>query len=61
MTSSVGSRGAPWREQVAEALVGLGWSVKQAEEAVARVAETAAPDVAVSDLLRAALRELGPR
>ena len=61
MTSSAGSRGAPWREQVAEALVGLGWSVKQAEDAVARVAETAAPDAAVSDLLRAALRELGPR
>jgi Holliday junction DNA helicase RuvA len=61
MTSSAGSRGAPWREQVAEALVGLGWSVKQADDAVARVAETAAPDAGVSDMLRAALRELGPR
>ena len=41
--------------------MGLGWSVKQAEDAVSRVAETAAPDAAVSDMLRAALRELGPR
>jgi Holliday junction DNA helicase RuvA len=52
---------AAWRDQVAEALVGLGWSVKQSEDAVARVAEHADPDASVSDLLRAALRELGPR
>lgn len=56
-----GARGATWRDQVSEALVGLGWSVKQADDAVARVAETAAPDAGVSDMLRAALRELGPR
>jgi Holliday junction DNA helicase RuvA len=60
-SSGAGARGASWRDQVSEALVGLGWSVKQAEDAVARVAETAAPDAAVSDMLRAALRELGPR
>lgn len=52
---------AAWRDQVAEALVGLGWSAKQSEDAVARVAERADPDASVSDLLRAALRELGPR
>jgi Holliday junction DNA helicase RuvA len=57
-----------WREQVTEALVGLGWSAKQAEDAVKRVADgagvegsgadaAAAPNV--SEMLRAALRELG--
>ena len=53
-----------WREQVTEALVGLGWSAKQADDAVTRVADGAgtqadgsAPNV--SEMLRAALRELG--
>ena len=56
---------APWREQVTEALTGLGWTAKQAEDAVARVADgadgTAAPGATpdVSAMLRAALRELG--
>lgn len=46
-------------DQVAEALIGLGWSAKQADDAVAKVV-TAAPEVTeVSALLRAALRELG--
>ncbi len=53
----------PWRPQVVDALVGLGWSTKQAEEAVATVADThpdaGRPDANVSTLLRAALRELG--
>jgi Holliday junction DNA helicase RuvA len=58
--------GPAWRDQVTEALVGLGWSAKQAEDAVKRVADgadgngaagTAAPNV--SEMLRAALRELG--
>lgn len=45
--------------QVSEALVGLGWSAKQADDAVAKVV-TAAPEVTeISALLRAALRELG--
>ncbi len=57
-----------WRDQVTEALVGLGWSAKQAEDAVKRVAEGAGVDGAangagaapnVSEMLRAALRELG--
>ncbi len=51
--------GAPWREQVAEALVGLGWSAKQAAEAVERVAPAPGEPVEISAILRAALRELG--
>jgi Holliday junction DNA helicase RuvA len=49
-----------WRDQVVDALVGLGWTAKQAGEAVEAVAgddDTAAPDVAGT--LRAALRHLG--
>ena len=56
-----------WRDQVVEALVGLGWSAKQAGEAVDAVADGAnggeaadgggAVDVAV--VLRSALRHLG--
>jgi Holliday junction DNA helicase RuvA len=53
--------GTAWRAQVSEALVGLGWSAKQADEAVATVASDAGADPSVSDMLRAALRELGPR
>ena len=53
--------GAAWRTQVAQALVGLGWSTKQADDAVATVAKDAGADPSVSDMLRAALRELGPR
>lgn len=45
--------------QVREALVGLGWSVKQAQDALARA--TGGPDAPreVAALLRASLRELG--
>jgi Holliday junction DNA helicase RuvA len=51
-----------WREQVVEALVGLGWSAKQAGDAVDAVAvghgdQGAAADVA--GVLRSALRHLG--
>lgn len=49
----------PWRGQVEEALVGLGWSAKQAEDATAKVAAEAGDGSDVSGLLRAALRELG--
>lgn len=49
----------PTHGQVSEALVGLGWSAKQADDAVGRVM-TASPQVTeVSQLLRLALRELG--
>ena len=49
---------APWRDQLTSALVGLGWSTKEAEKAVEVVAPEAgdAPDVGA--LLRAALRTL---
>ncbi|WP_435741553.1 Holliday junction branch migration protein RuvA [Nocardioides sp. SYSU DS0663] len=53
---------APWRDQVRQGLVGLGWSTKDAEKAVDAVGPQAegqpgdAPDVAA--LLRAALRTL---
>ena len=62
---AVGAR-PEWREQVTEALVGLGWSAKQADDAVARVVESAGAaasgaETDVSAMLRAALRELGPR
>jgi Holliday junction DNA helicase RuvA len=48
----------PWRDQVRQGLVGLGWSAKDAERAIDTVApETGSvPDVAA--LLRAALRSL---
>jgi holliday junction DNA helicase RuvA len=50
---------APWRGQVHEALVGLGWSARQADDAVETVAADAGDGSDVSALLRAALRELG--
>jgi Holliday junction DNA helicase RuvA len=62
-TGSAGVPAAPgaqadWRGQVQQGLVGLGWSVKEADKAVEAVAPEAgdAPDVAA--LLRAALRTL---
>ncbi|GAW49449.1 MULTISPECIES: Holliday junction branch migration protein RuvA [unclassified Nocardioides] len=49
---------APWRDQVHQGLVGLGWPVRDAEKAVDAVVPQAGdvPDVAA--LLRAALRTL---
>jgi Holliday junction DNA helicase RuvA len=52
---------AAWRDQVVDALVGLGWSAKQAADAVEAVAD-ADDDSAHADVpgtLRAALRHLG--
>jgi Holliday junction DNA helicase RuvA len=48
----------PWRDQVQQGLVGLGWSAKDADDAVDAVAPSAGtvPDVAA--LLRAALQTL---
>jgi Holliday junction DNA helicase RuvA len=51
--------GEVWREQVREALVGLGWTSRQAEDALDKVAPKAAEGAGVSALLRAALQELG--
>lgn len=57
-TRATPSGAAPWRDQVHQGLVGLGWSTKEAEKAVESVAPGAgdAPDVGA--LLRAALRSL---
>ncbi|HEX5968394.1 MAG TPA: Holliday junction branch migration protein RuvA [Intrasporangium sp.] len=51
--------GEQWREQVREALVGLGWTVRQADDALDRVSPQAADGASVSAMLRAALQELG--
>ena len=51
--------GEAWREQVREALVGLGWTARQADDALDKVAPLAADGAGVSALLRAALQELG--
>ena len=42
------ARPRAWRDQVAEALVGLGYSAKQAEDAVSRAAESAPEPVPTS-------------
>ncbi|HEV8055335.1 MAG TPA: Holliday junction branch migration protein RuvA [Nocardioidaceae bacterium] len=52
------SRGSAWREQVRGALLGLGWSVREADAAVEAVAEQAVEPPDVPALLRAALRTL---
>jgi len=59
--SSAASRPAvsEWSEQVREALVGLGWSLRQAEDTVEAIRPEAGDGSDVSSLLRAALRELG--
>ena len=48
-----------WQGQVREALVGLGWSAKQADDAVDAVVPLSADGANVSALLRAALQVLG--
>lgn len=50
---------AGWKAQVSGALVGLGWSAKQAEDAVEKVSPQAVDDTSVAALLRAALQVLG--
>jgi holliday junction DNA helicase RuvA len=47
-----------WRDQVHQALLGLGWSARDAESAVSAVADQAGASPDVSALLRAALRTL---
>lgn len=51
--------GDAWRGPVTEALVGLGWTAKQAEAGVDKVAAEVGPDPEVAVALRLALRELG--
>jgi holliday junction DNA helicase RuvA len=48
----------PWRHQVQQGLVGLGWSAKDADQAVDAVADEAGDPPDVAALLRAALRTL---
>jgi holliday junction DNA helicase RuvA len=50
--------GEPWRDQVQQGLVGLGWSAKDAERAVEAVSDQAGDQPDVPALLRAALRSL---
>lgn len=50
-----------WEQQVHAGLVGLGWSVREADGAVASVRDEAAEPVDVAAMLRAALRTLGKR
>ncbi|MGN6160973.1 MAG: Holliday junction branch migration protein RuvA, partial [Marmoricola sp.] len=52
---------AGWEHQVHLGLVGLGWSVREADGAVAAVRDEATDPVDVGALLRAALRTLGKR
>lgn len=49
---------APWRDQVQQGLIGLGWSAKEADRAVDLVAPDAGDTPDVGSLLRAALRTL---
>ena len=49
---------APWKDQVLQGLVGLGWSAKDADAAVESVAPEAGDDPQVAVLLRSALRTL---
>jgi holliday junction DNA helicase RuvA len=48
----------PWREQVQQGLVGLGWSAKDADKAIESIADQAGDQPDVAALLRAALRTL---
>jgi Holliday junction DNA helicase RuvA len=57
-----GTGATAWGEQVRQALVGLGWSAGQADQAVALVAEDldGQPVPQVSVLLKRAIQSLGP-
>lgn len=57
-TTSVSSAIPAWRDQVTQGLLGLGWSAKDADNAVESVAPQAGDDPDVGALLRAALRSL---
>ncbi len=53
-----GAGGPLWQGQVHAALVGLGWSTREADLAVTAVADDVEPDADVASVLRAALRSL---
>jgi Holliday junction DNA helicase RuvA len=48
----------PWRDQVQQGLVGLGWTAKDADKAIESVSDQAGDRPDVAALLRAALRTL---
>ena len=50
--------GPVWEHQVRDALVGLGWSAREADAAIAVAAAEVAPDADVATVLRLALRSL---
>ncbi len=56
--AAAGPADAPWRGQVHQGLVGLGWSTKDADKAVDAVAGEAGETPDVAALLRSALRSL---
>jgi Holliday junction DNA helicase RuvA len=56
--SRPGAGGSLWEGQVHSALVGLGWSTREADAAVTAVATEVDDDADVSTVLRAALRSL---
>lgn len=56
--AATGNGGSPRRDQVVEALLGLGFTAKPAEAAVEQAAD-AHPDADASTLLRTALTQLG--
>ncbi len=58
LAQSAGTAGPPWQGQVHAALVGLGWSPKEADAAVQAVAGEVSDDADVATVLRAALRTL---
>ncbi len=57
-STTVATTGPDWRGQVQQGLVGLGWSTKEADKAVAAVADEASDTPDVGALLRSALRML---
>jgi holliday junction DNA helicase RuvA len=56
--AGVSALSEPWRDQVQQGLVGLGWSAKDADKAIDAVADQAGDPPDVAALLRAALRTL---
>jgi Holliday junction DNA helicase RuvA len=58
-TSETATADDGWRGQVREALVGLGWAAKAADEALDKVAPAPGEPVDVPAVLRAALQRLG--
>jgi Holliday junction DNA helicase RuvA len=58
---AVASASEEWREQVRDGLVGLGWSVKEADSACDAVATDADEGASLAMLMRAALQRLAKK